>query len=114
MNTVHASSFLFSGLVLWLLPAIAPGLFLRLSIDGSSARELWVQIMAVVNASVGVIGILQHAVLPWLSALPAAAAAWRQQPVPAGALRVGAGAEALYSEQTALFARGRVETDAVR
>lgn len=88
MNTRSASAFLVIGLVMWIMPSVAPALFPRTGIDGSSARALWLQLMAVVHVFFGGTYLLQTEVVPsfvrWLAAEPAPQPVW--EPVPANVL----------------------------
>jgi len=59
MNKGNASGFLLFGAVMWMLPAVAPEMFPRNGLDGSSTRALWMQVMSVVHLAVGV-GLLMH------------------------------------------------------
>ncbi|HWL15829.1 MAG TPA: hypothetical protein VNR00_09500 [Opitutus sp.] len=59
MNMNHAFGFLFVGTVFGLLPRFAPGLC-PVGLDGSSARELWLQLMSAVLIGVAVISIGQR------------------------------------------------------
>ena len=94
---------------MWVLPDVAPDLFPRQSVDGSSARALWIQAMALVHLSVGLGFLMQLAIWPrlmrWLATEPAMEPVWTREPVPANAV---AAAMAL-SEQSALFAAQRFE-----
>lgn len=53
MKTTHALGFLFLGFVLTMIPRIAPGWFPAEGIDGTSARELWVQLMSWTLLAIG-------------------------------------------------------------
>jgi hypothetical protein len=115
MNIGNASGFFVFGVAMWLLPNIAPDLFPRSGMDGSSARAMWIQVMAVVHATIG----LSYLLLPlfaalarWVAAEPAIQGIWRQQPVPADAQPIDlAAADAALSQQRALFAAHRLESD---
>ena len=101
---------------MWFLPNLAPDLFARSSVDGSSARELWVQVMALVHLAIGSTFIFQLSVWPrmtrWLAAVPALRPVWTQDPVPANALSLHAAvADVALSKQRALFAARRLEAD---
>src|SRR5678815_6109437 len=65
MNIGNASGFFVFGVAMWLLPNIAPDLFPRSGMDGSSARAMWIQVMAVVHATIG----LSYLLLPLFAAL---------------------------------------------
>jgi hypothetical protein len=114
MNSSNASGFVLFGLAMGLLPAIAPDLFPRNGIDGSSARALWAQTMGVVQVAIGVFYLVREGFLPWLAQWLERSPAqpdWRQQPVPANAVPVAAGAAGL--QQGALFAARGLEADGV-
>jgi hypothetical protein len=103
---------------MWALPNVAPDLFPRQSIDGSSARALWVQSMALVHLAVGLGFLVQLEIWPrvmrWLTTEPAMEPVWTRDPVPANAVALDMGAaEVALSEQSALFAAGRFEPDSV-
>src|SRR5215217_7898629 len=104
MSIGNASGFFFFGLAMWLLPNLAPDLFPRNGLDGSSARAMWIQVMAVVHVCVG-LGFLLHLevwprVLRWLTTEPAAEPRWAQEPTPANAVPVTlAAVEAALSQQ---------------
>lgn len=53
MTTGNAFTFCLAGLGMWLLPTLAPTWVASTGVDGSSARELWLQVMAVVNLAIG-------------------------------------------------------------
>jgi hypothetical protein len=118
MNTGNACGFFIFGTMMWLLPNVAPELFARSGLDGTSARAMWIQVMAVVQVTIG-LGFLLHLevwprVMRWLAAEPAMEPVWARQPVPAGAVRVDLhAAEAAFSEQSALLAARRLEPDGV-
>src|SRR5688500_2840565 len=113
MNTGNASGFLLFGVVMWILPDVAPDLFPRQSVDGSSARALWVQVMGLVQLAIGFGFLVQLAVWPrltrWLATEPAMEPVWTRDPVPANAMA----AMAALSEQSALFAAQRFEPNGV-
>lgn len=113
MNSSNASGFVLFGLAMGLFPAIAPDLFPRNGIDGSSARALWMHTMGVVQVAIGLFFIMREGVLPWfarwLERAPAAQPDWRQQPVPANAVPVVAAG----LQQSALFAARGLESDGV-
>ena len=118
MNTGNAAGFLLFGLVMWALPDLAPDLFPRSGMDGSSAREMWIQVMGVVHLSVGAGFLLQLQGWPrlarWLAAEPALAPVWGRDPVPVHAVPVDLDlAEVAFSEQRALIAGRRLEPDGV-
>jgi hypothetical protein len=54
MNFRHALGFFAVGAVLALIPRVAPGLCLPSGVDGTSAREIWLQIMSFVLMGLGV------------------------------------------------------------
>lgn len=72
MNTANASGFFGLGLVMWLLPLLAPGWFPHVAVDGSSTRALWIQAMGMVQCCIGA-GYLFHfanlAIRTWLESL---------------------------------------------
>jgi hypothetical protein len=116
MNIGNAFGFVGFGLVMWLLPALAPQWFPATSIDGSSARALWIQIMAVVQGAIGAIFLLRLSVLPkfvrWLGEEPALAASWRRGAVPTEAVPVDLqAAEAELLQQSALLAARELEAN---
>lgn len=69
MNTGNAFAFCVSGLGMWVLPQIAPELFARSAIDGSSTRALWLQVMACVHVGLGAGYLVQLGLLPWLGSI---------------------------------------------
>jgi hypothetical protein len=54
MNLNHAFGFLFVGTVFGLLPRFAPGWCPATGIDGTSARELWLQLMSALLIGIAV------------------------------------------------------------
>ncbi len=54
MNLNHAFGFLFVGTVFGLLPRFAPGWCPATGVDGTSAREIWLQLMSVLLIGVAV------------------------------------------------------------
>ena len=54
MNFRHALGFFAVGAVLALIPRFAPGLCPSTGVDGSSTREIWLQIMSFVLLGLGV------------------------------------------------------------
>src|SRR5687767_3745159 len=91
MNKGNASSFFLLGLGFWLLPSLAPDLFPRNGIDGSSARALWIQVMGLVHTALGAGFLLQSSVVPrftrWLATEPSVAPVFSEtstaRPLPA-------------------------------
>jgi hypothetical protein len=53
MNTGNALGFFSFGVVMWIVPFLAPSLFTHLAIDGSSSRALWMQVMGTVQVFLG-------------------------------------------------------------
>jgi hypothetical protein len=53
MNMRNAVGFLSFGLVMGLLPVLAPAWFPPAGIDGSSARALWLEVMGAVQTALG-------------------------------------------------------------
>jgi hypothetical protein len=54
MNLNHAFGFLFVGTVFGLLPRFAPGWCPATGVDGTSGREIWLQLMSVLLIGVAV------------------------------------------------------------
>ena len=118
MSTGNASGFLLLGLAMWLLPSAVPGLFPLNGLDGSSGREMWIQVMAIVQVTIGLGFLLQLEVWPrlirWLTTQPAPEPVWGMEPVPATALPVDEIALArAESKQGALLAARGLESDGV-
>ena len=116
MNTGNAFGFVLFGATMWFLPTVAPEMFPRNSLDGSSARALWLQVMGLVQVAMGAAFVLQMEIWPrvsrWLSTAPAMEPVWSHEPVPANAVALDLGAaEVALSEQRALFAARRLEPD---
>ena len=115
MNKGNASGFLLFGMVMWILPDVAPAMFPRNGLDGSSTRALWLQAMSVVHLAVGA-GFLMHLgvwprVLKWLSTQPAPEPVWTRDPVPAGAVALGLqAATRSMSKQGSLLGGRRLST----
>src|SRR5687767_10234539 len=107
MSTGNASGFLLFGLAMWVSPTVAPDLFPKNGLDGSSARAMWIQLMAVVQVTVGLGFLLQLELWPrllrWLTSEPAAQPVWGRDPVSANAVPV----------EGVSFARGRSEQGAL-
>jgi len=61
MKCRHAFGFFLIGLVMVVLPEVAPGLCLRNGFDGSSGRELWRRAMGVLQVAMGGGWIVWHA-----------------------------------------------------
>ncbi len=61
MNLNHAFGFLFVGTVFGLLPRFAPGLCVPTGVDGTSAREIWLQLMSALLIGVALVYCLQRA-----------------------------------------------------
>lgn len=55
MNLNHAFGFLFVGTIFGLLPRFAPGWCPPTGIDGTSPRELWLQLMSTVMIGIAVV-----------------------------------------------------------
>ena len=53
MNAANATVFVVIGIVMWLTPHAAPGLFRHVAIDGASTRALWSQLMGLVQCAIG-------------------------------------------------------------
>jgi hypothetical protein len=74
MNIRNAWGFLSFGLVMGLLPLLAPTWFPPTGIDGSSARAMWLQLMGVVQTALGGVVVLGQFVVPvairWLAFVP--------------------------------------------
>ena len=54
MNTQNAVAFFALGILLFILPQLAPALCAAGSFDDSSARTLWLGLMGLVNGGIGV------------------------------------------------------------
>ncbi len=54
MNPANAFGFLVLGIVMWALPVAFPAWFPASAIDGSSTRAIWLEVMGVVQAGLGV------------------------------------------------------------
>ena len=80
MTTGNAIGFCVSGLGMWLLPSLVPALVARTGIDGTSARELWLQLMALVHGVIGAGYILRFEVVEraraWVARPAATPARW--------------------------------------
>ncbi|HYP18300.1 MAG TPA: hypothetical protein VEQ65_13895 [Opitutus sp.] len=84
MNLNHAFGFLFVGTVFGLLPRFAPGWCPANGVDGTSAREIWLQLMSALLIGVAVCYIIQRACSALASMLEydpqqAEAAVWRDE-----------------------------------
>ncbi len=62
MKLDAALGFLSIGLVMLVVPQLAPGLCPRNGFDGSSGRELWLYVMGALQVALGGWGVLWHAV----------------------------------------------------
>ena len=112
MNNANALGFVLFGLVMWLLPQLAPQWFPAGALDGSSTRALWTQTMAVVQGAVGCAFLIRHGFVPVLSRwLVLAQSATAAPLVATAAGREEVGAEP--SEQGALIAARALEADGV-
>src|SRR3954469_5634821 len=118
MSTGNAFGFFFFGLLMWFLPTLAPGLFAHQALDGASTRALWVQVMAVVQTSLGLGFLIRQDLLPrfsrWLSRAPAPQPVWQKRPVPAGAVPVAlnpAPAVGSFLKEGALIAGRRLQSN---
>lgn len=60
MNLNHAFGFLFVGTVFGLLPRFAPGLCPVTGVDGTSAREIWLQLMSALLIGIALVYTLQR------------------------------------------------------
>lgn len=60
MNLNHAFGFLFVGTVFGLLPRFAPGWCPPTGIDGTSARELWLQLMSALLIGIAVLHLARR------------------------------------------------------
>ena len=78
MNLSNASTFLLTGIAMSVLPVIAPALCPANGFDGTSARELWLQVMGFINAAIGT-GYLARAGWEGLATTWATQAGWRTQ-----------------------------------
>ena len=74
MNAHNAWGFFSFGLVMGLLPVLAPAWFPPIGIDGSSGRALWLELMGAVQVALGGLRVLQDLALPalarWLALAP--------------------------------------------
>jgi|GEM_PF-2632405 hypothetical protein len=61
MNLNHAFGFLFVGTIFGLLPRFAPGWCPPTGLDGTSAREIWLQLMSALLIGVAVVYCAQRA-----------------------------------------------------
>src|ERR1043166_1891116 len=118
MNTGNALGFLGFGAIMGLLPAVAPSWFPATGIDGSSARALWLQMMGVVQATMGLFFLVRLQLIPaairWLASELRPAAVLTNAPVPANAASVTPfplSAALARSEQRTLLAGERLETN---
>jgi hypothetical protein len=79
MNTRHAWGFLSLGLVMGLVPMVAPAWFPPSGMDGSSTRALWLELMGLVQTVLGGGRVTWHlaapAIVRWLAVAPAPRAA---------------------------------------
>jgi phosphate/sulfate permease len=62
MNTAHALGFFALGLVMLLIPVVAPGSFPGHGPDGSNAQALWLAVMGGVQLAIGLMWAGQLAV----------------------------------------------------
>lgn len=53
MNLSNACTFFLTGTAMVVLPVVAPSLCPNNGFDGTSAREMWLQVMGLINASIG-------------------------------------------------------------
>ena len=60
MNLNHAFGFLFVGTVFGLLPRFAPGLCPVTGVDGTSAREMWLQLMSALLIGIALVYSVQR------------------------------------------------------
>ena len=116
MSTGNASGFLLFGLAMGLFPNLAPDLFPPNGLDGSSARAMWIQVMAIVQVTIGLGFLLQLEVWPrllrWLTTEPAVQPLWGREPVPANAVPVeGIALGGTELEQGALVAARGLESN---
>lgn len=74
MNLRNAWGFLSFGLVMGLLPVLAPTWFPPTGTDGTSARALWLELMGVVQTLLGGVRVLWQVAVPaairWLAFVP--------------------------------------------
>ncbi len=74
MNLRNAWGFLSFGLVMGLLPLLAPAWFPPTGMDGTSARALWLELMGAVQALLGGVRVLWQVAVPaairWLTFVP--------------------------------------------
>lgn len=93
MNFLHAFGFLVTGVISGLLPRWFPGLCEATGVDGSSTRELWLQVMSFVQVSLAGYYFL-YRVCAWLGEVmpftPALDETVAPLPRPAVAARVAA------------------------
>lgn len=68
MKIFHALGFLTVGILLSLLPQIAPGWFLPSVVTGESPRDLWTAFMSWLQIGIGTIGLIGRS-LPLLGRL---------------------------------------------
>jgi len=61
MNLNHAFGFLFVGTIFGLLPRFAPGWCPPTGVDGTSAREIWLQLMSALLIGVALVYCAQRA-----------------------------------------------------
>jgi hypothetical protein len=83
MNTGNALGFLFFAAAMKLLPAFAPGWFPPTGLDGSNARALWLEVMALVQAGCGASFLFSRWVVPTMTRI---AAHLPQRKAPEGAM----------------------------
>lgn len=70
MKFSHGVGFFALGAMMLALPQVAPGLCPRNGFDGTSGRELWLQIMGCLQTGLGLTGLLKASVLlasEWLA-----------------------------------------------
>lgn len=75
MNNSNALGFLTVGLTMCLLPAVVPGWFPHVAVDGTSTRALWSEVMGVVQCCLALGFLVRQGVL--------AAAGWVRDLAPA-------------------------------
>lgn len=108
MNLNHAFGFLFVGTLFGLLPRFAPGWCPPTGVDGSSARELWLQMMSALLIGVALVYCAQRALNVLASMLEydpqRRASAMARPAFPA----VADGTEVVLQPQTANVRTGRL------
>ncbi len=92
MNTSNAFGFSLFGLMMALLPFVAPGAFLPTGFDGTSTRALWLEVVGLSQVAIGAVWLGQVTVtkfadrlatfaLPTLDRSPLATGDFRKQTV---------------------------------